>query len=344
MAKSVYQIVHYRRFQRIAGNVPHQTFEHMCRSALSATDAASLPLWERAQDRVYTYPAPEDRQILLNKVADLNSAVFGEMCLVQAQDLQALIELTAQKVQLSSLTTAEIFALSERAAPNGSQFVRGLLYWLAIGDHLFFVKLNSITSTNMQDYFSWLLRTLSKGIEVNFQAEFDPSVVKGDVGDVTNLRIKGKTAPQIKITTHSEDERTSVVQTTRRVAEKFVQSAMALPVLNALLGPSRTDSLIKSLGPDEFLSVDAEVKVRGKRTSASRAKLREIATDVADMTDTEVRIDGKDGTVRDGDAILRVRMPFSINKDGSNLLDFDNVADQLQEVYSRFVKDGKINA
>jgi len=48
--------------------------------------------------------------------------------------------------------------------------------------------------------------------------------------------------------------------------------------------------------------------------------------------------------VRDGDAILRVRMPFSIPQDGSNLLEFDNVADQLQEVYSRFVKDGKINA
>ncbi len=84
--------------------------------------------------------------------------------------------------------------------------------------------------------------------------------------------------------------------------------------------------------------------MRGKRTAESRAKIREIATEVADMTDAEVRIDGKDGTVRDGDAILRVRMPFSIPQDGSNLLEFDNVADQLQEVYSRFVKDGKINA
>ena len=348
MAKPIYQIVHYRRFQRSSPIAATPSFEQMCRGALGGKDAAALPLWERAQDRVFTYPSPEDRQILLNRVADLQSAVFGEMCLVQAKDLQALIEMKAQKVQLSTLTTAEIYALSERSAPNGSQFLRGLLYWLAIGDHLFFVKLNAITSTNMQDYFNWLLKGgasgLPSGLEVNFQAEFDPSVVKGDVGDIRNLRIKGNAVPRVRIATEDDDRAPSVVETTRRVADKLVQSTMALPVVEALLGKSKTESLVKSLGPEEYLAVEAAVKVRGKRTEASRNKIREIATEVADMTDAEVRIDGKDGTVRDGDAILRVRMPFSIPQDGSNLLEFDNVADQLQEVYRRFVKDGKINA
>jgi hypothetical protein len=37
-------------------------------------------------------------------------------------------------------------------------------------------------------------------------------------------------------------------------------------------------------------------------------------------------------------------MAFNLPHEGSNLLEFDNVADQLQEVYSRFVKDGKIKA
>lgn len=348
MAKPIYQIVHYRHFQRSVANTTDPSFEQMCRDALSAKDTASLPLWERIRDRVFTYPAPEDRQILLSRVADLQSAVFGEMCLMQTKDLQAVIEMTAKKVQLSSLTTAEIYPLSERSAPTGSQFLRGLLYWLAIGDHLFFVKLNSISSTNMQDYFSWLLKAgtsgLPSGMDVNFQAEFDPSVVKGDVGDIRNLRISGKAAPQIKIATPIDDQQESMVPTSRRIADKLVQSAMAIPVVEALLGKSKTESLVKSLGPEEYLAVDAAVKVRGKRTAESRAKIREIATEVADMTDAEVRIDGKDGTVRDGDAILRVRMPFSIPQDGSNLLEFDNVADQLQEVYSRFVKDGKISA
>lgn len=348
MAKSIYQIVHYRRFQRSADSVKEFSFEHMCRGALDARGPDSLPLWERAQDRVFSYPPPEDRQILLNRVADLKSAVFGEMCLVQAKDLQAVIELTTSKVQLSSLTMAEIYALSERSAPQGSQFLRGLLYWMAIGDHLFFVKINSITHENMSDYFSWLLRPdtsgPSSGIEINFQAEFDPSVVKGDVGEIRNLRIRGNAVRQVRITTQTDDLQSSMIQTTRRVGEKVLQSAMAVPVIEVLFGKSKTESLLKSLGPGEYLAVDAAVKVRGRRTAESREKIREIATEVADMTDAQVQIDGKDGTVRDGDAILRVRMPFCIVQDGSNLLEFDNVSEQMQEVYRRFVNDGKIAA
>ena len=86
------------------------------------------------------------------------------------------------------------------------------------------------------------------------------------------------------------------------------------------------------------------MKVRGRRTEESRAKLREIANDLADMTEGEVQVEGKDGKVSDGDAILRTRMPFHLPHEGSNLLEFDNVSDQLQEVYARFVKDGKIKA
>jgi hypothetical protein len=45
----------------------------------------------------------------------------------------------------------------------------------------------------------------------------------------------------------------------------------------------------------------------------------------------------------DEDAILRTRMPFALAHEGGYLLEFENVADQLQEVYVRFVKDGKIS-
>ena len=210
------------------------------------------------------------------------------------------------------------------------------------------MKLNAITPGNMQDYFSWLLRSgafgLPQGASVAFQAEFDPSVVKGDVGEIRNLRVSGKAAPQVRIAPPQAESKETVFETSKRVADKFLQWDKAVPVIEVLLGKAKTESLVKSLGPEEYLAVDAAVKVRGKRTAESREKIREIATEVADLTDAEVRIDGKDGTVRDGDAILRVRMPFSISQDGSNLLEFDNVADQLQEVYRRFVADGKIKA
>ena len=59
--------------------------------------------------------------------------------------------------------------------------------------------------------------------------------------------------------------------------------------------PRKQKSLVDSLGKDEYLSVEAEVKVRGRRTSASRDQLRAIANDIADTSDASVSIEGKDG-------------------------------------------------
>ncbi|MBR9971894.1 hypothetical protein KEC16_09215, partial [Magnetospirillum sp. J10] len=152
-----YHMVHYRRFSAQAGGLPLAKLDTLCRNALSQVDASGTALWQRAQDRVYALTAPDGRQVVLNRVADLASAVFGEMCLIQDGGFQALLELRASQVQLSNLTVAEIFSLNERSAPQGAQFVRGMIYWLAIGSHLFFVKTQSMTAEHLKDYLGWLL-------------------------------------------------------------------------------------------------------------------------------------------------------------------------------------------
>jgi hypothetical protein len=137
---------------------------------------------------------------------------------------------------------------------------------------------------------------------------------------------------------------TSVKEYARRVMDRSAEFEQAVPIVEALFGPKKAKSLIDSLGPNEYLSVDTSVKVRGKRTEQSKERMQNLASEVADLTDGKVQVEGRDGTLSDEDAILRTRMPFNLPHEGSNFLDFDNVADQLQEVYSRFVKDGKISA
>jgi hypothetical protein len=345
---TAYHMVHYRRFDAAEVDLKGATLEALCRSALDVADATKVTLWERAQDRLFDLGDGEGRQVLLNKVADLSSAVFGEMCLVQNRDLQALLELKPSMVRLSNITTAEIFNLNERTAPRGSQFVRGMVYWLAIGNHVFFVKTMSMTSEHLHSYLDWLLKVrtsaIDRSVAFTLQAEFDKSQLTGDIGEIRSLRMSGKATPQLTILPLQITADSRAVKTSRKVAEKIVQFAQAVPVLEALFGKPKAESLISSLGKGEYLSVDATVKVRGHRTAESRARLRDIANDLADMTDGRVQIEGKDGNVSDGDAILRVRMPFDIAHAGSSLLEFDNVSDQLQEVYTRFVKDGKIAA
>jgi hypothetical protein len=350
---TAYHLVHYRRFEAIGAQLGTETLESLCRKALDTKDKSKQALWSRPTDRLCSLPA-KDKQVHLNKVADLTDAVIGEMCLIQQNDLQALLSSKITSVKLSKKTTAQVFSLAEKKAPTGEEFVRGMAYWLAIGNHLFFVKTHGMTADLMHAYLNWLLsnqtNVLPAAVSFILQAEFDKSQVAGDVGDIRSLRVSGRSAPQIAVAPASVPQPAAktlgqkIRKTTRSVADKFAQFEKAVPVIEALLGKAKTDTLVESLGKGEYLSVEASVKVMGSRTTESRAQMRAIANDLADMTDAKVQVEGKDGKLSGGDAILRTSMPFDLPHEGSNLLEFDNVSDQLREVYGRFVKDGKIQA
>jgi hypothetical protein len=193
---SAYHMVHYRYFK------PHgkagSTLEVLCRGALDSQNSA-VALWQRVNDRVFDVPDVQNRKIVLNKVADLASAVFGEMCLLQSDGFQALLELTANNVQTSSITTAQIFNLQERSAPQNSQFIRGMIYWLAIKNHVFFVKTQSMTAEYLRQYLDWLLKVRSSALPatatLELQAEFDRSQVAGDIGEIRSLKVSGNSFP-----------------------------------------------------------------------------------------------------------------------------------------------------
>jgi len=348
---SAYHMVHYRYFK------PHgkagSTLEVLCRGALDSQNSG-VALWQRVNDRVFDVPDVQNRKIVLNKVADLASAVFGEMCLLQSDGFQALLELTANNIQTSSITTAQIFNLQERAAPQNSQFIRGMIYWLAIKNHVFFVKTQSMTAENLRQYLDWLLKVRSSAAlpataTLELQAEFDRSQVAGDIGEIRSLKVSGNSFPlSVQAAAKAPPTSTKFTQSAReyarRVMDKSAEFTQAVPIVEALFGKSKAKSLIESLGPNEYLSVDASVKVKGRRTEESREHMKALAGQLADLTDGKVQVEGKDGKLSDDDAILRTRMPFNLPHEGSNFLEFDNVADQLQEVYSRFVADGKISA
>lgn len=80
---TTYHMVHYRRFDAGGADLKGATLEQLCRTALDVADASKTTLWQRIGDRLYDLADTEGRQIFLNKVADLSSAIFGEMCLVQ---------------------------------------------------------------------------------------------------------------------------------------------------------------------------------------------------------------------------------------------------------------------
>lgn len=341
---SAYHMVHYRRFEATGGPATGHTLEKLCRDALSHTDGGGLALWERLDARLFPLGDEFGGQLLLNKVADLSDSVFGEICYVEQKGLQALLQLKASKQQLSNLTLAEVFELEEHTAPSGSQFIRGLGYWLAIGNHVFFVKTQAMTPDRLHAYLNWLLKSCTTTVDplmtFNLQAEFDNAV--SNLGDIRKLRVSGLRAPAVVAAVG--DGGSKEVKTRRRVKDAELQNEQARPIWEAVVGAATTRSFIESLGPGEFIVADTALAIRGKRTEATKNKLKELANDFADRGDEKIQIEGSDGRVSEGDAILRTRMPFIVPHDGSTLLEFDNVSDQLRTVYSRFVQDGKIVA
>ncbi len=343
---TAYHMVQYRRFQPTGGSQAGNTLEQLCRTALGQPDAQGVRLWERAEDRLFQLGDEYGGQILLNRVADLSDSVYGELCYVEKKGLQALLQLKASKKQLSNLTLAEVFALEEREAPSGSQFIRGLTYWLAIGDHLFFVKTQAMNSDRLHAYLNWLLKVpqgpLAATFTFDLQAEFDKSA--GDLGDIRKLRVSGRRTSSSVVPVADASAQPRETKTNKRVREAVLQNEQARPVWEAVIGSDTTKSFIEALGPEEYIVADTSLAIRGRRTDSTKQKMKELANDLADRTDEKVQIEGADGKVSDGDAILRTRMPFNVPHDGSTLLDFENAADQLMVVYSRFVQDGKIDA
>lgn len=339
-----YHMVNYCRFEIDEGDVGDRTLEGLCRSALGSHRGAATTLWERAPDRRFTLDDGSQATILLNRVADLRDAVFGELCLIEPHGLQALLDLHAERRQLSDLTTAEIFALEEREAPVGSQFIRGLLYWLSIGNHMFFIKTQSMTGDRLHAYLNWLLKKEAMPIDVAFrlQAQLDRAQGAGDVGDIRRLTVSGKTitpAPEERVEGAAREQ-----DVRQPIARRSYEGEMAERIAEVVLGEVNATRLSNALGPKETLAASATIAVRGRRTDETRRIMRQMVNDVAGSTEAKVQVDGKDGKLTDGDAILRTRMPFNVERVSSTLLEFDNVADQLQEVYRRFTADGKIDA
>lgn len=342
---TAYHLVHYRHFENNAGQ---PSLEHLIRAAFNTKNSTSSdPLWLRIDDRNYTLPDDKDkRSLLINRASDLTSAVFGELCLMQENDLQSILKLKANVLKISNITTVSVYDIEDREAPQGSQFIRGMAYWMVVKNHVFFVKTHSMSAELLSAYIEWLLKTQSKVVNQNFalllQAEVDKSAVSGDLGDIRSLRVKTSSGSNVKMTIDEQEPVQTEKGYTKTVGERSIAQNGAFNLFKSLFGEKEAESLADSLGPKEQLVAETSFRIKGSRTSESKQKMKEIVNIAADSDLAEVKVEGKDFKMSQGDAILRTNMPFELPYPNSNLLDFDNVADQLQKVFTRFVEDRKI--
>lgn len=289
--------------------------------------------------RVETLPTDPPQSRFINNVHSDGITTFGTLCAYTEQQMQALI------VTGPAAASANV-SVSDAQAPNGSDYLHGIAYWLIIGDHCYVVQHPRVTSKALEQYLTWLLQRA--GILDNTQAivlgsHFDLSTVGGDLDEVVSVEIGGL-APEtiggdddaaVEVKTRDVEERRSL----REIKPSF---AKARGVLEGLLGELGASNFMENMPEGAALDVTVNIGYRSKRQRIERSALREVGTQLRNLGDGDVKIRGRNGTVHGNDARLHMSMPFKLMRANGNLLDLQDVRAQLRKVHDRFLEDGKI--
>lgn len=330
--------VHYRR----ASGTPAAStnLEQTVKSALEKTDNQGRTLWLRAEDRIMVFPNhPNGERILFNTPADVSAGVAGELCLYRQGAVQPVLAFEPSTVNTSKLSVAQIFKILEEVAPNKREFITGVCYWLVVENHVLFVPLRGFPKDYVREFFLWLL-TPSAAPNLQLTAELDPAQVAGNLGRIGKFAVRGSNGEAKYLASSAKKEEQVKVRKGRRaVPWDKAEKAIALTI-----GEDGLSKLKDNLSPKNALFAETEWGVLGPRSKKLKETLSTLASEIADSTDGDVSIVGRDGEVKAGSAILKLSLPFDVEGEGHYLLDFADAIGQLNEAYRRFSIDGKLKA
>lgn len=185
--------IHYRRLRRDNGQFPTElTLATALRQALEAR-VSGKKVRLHVQNRVADVPLNKEFKRVWNSFILTNpDVVFGDTCLFLPGDLQALLDLAGQTHQTLD-EVMEALDIAEQRAPDGMEYLRGITYWTAIGDHFYQIQDMSLQAKAMEEYLTWLLRdqtrTIGKNHYVELQASFDRNQIGQD--DLRSIEVGG---------------------------------------------------------------------------------------------------------------------------------------------------------
>lgn len=338
--------IHYRRLTR--EHFPAQSLSNRITAALNTDGGDGHLIRSKVRHRIVEAPGHPDYQRALNNYEVAPDFVFGTTCLFAPGQLQALLRLEPDEEQPDLAAVLEAFEIAEQAAPRGHEYLHGLTYWLATGDHFYQIQAAALQVGAMEQYLTWLLRDKAAAIgpahHVELQAVFDIAQLGDDepsfiqVGGIVpeTLRaeaVVAKAEPAAEIVDVEEKE---------RLGGGLLGWAMSREILDDLYGPIKAQELIDAVPDEASLEVMVSIGYRAKKRKLQKAFMRDLAAGLRNLPDGEVTVRTKSGTAKGADA--RVFMDMNIQRlpGASSLLVLEDVRDQMLEVHRRLLHDGKI--
>lgn len=347
--------IHYRKLSRKDGLFPKgKTLSTALAEALSHRTSEGRVI-DKARLRITDSSKSAGQQWLINDIIVKDGYVFGDMCLFANGQMQALLKIAEDTGQLSAPenpSLAEVMAaleIAEARAPTGHEYLNGISYWLAIGDHFYQIQHTSLQAKSVEEYFTWLMRdrtpVLNASQQVILEVKFDRGQIGEDLGEIKSVEIGGIVPETLRPPAEMPQKLVErEVETRSTIAEQVgARLQKAKNIIAELLGDVEAERLIASVPDEASLEVTVNIGYRAKKRKFNKEFMSNLANGLRNMPDGEVKIRGKDGEIRGDDARLSSDMSVKKVRPESSLLDLADVEAQLLEVHRRFMHDGKIS-
>lgn len=333
-------MVHYRKLRRDEDQFPNLTLSEALVQALEHRHADGSRIKDNWRHRVAQVPNIIDHYRFLNDSHHDGEILFGNTCLFSPNQLQPLIERDPD---------ASVLDISEMRAPDGTEYLHAISYWLAIRDHFFIVQHVALQSKAMEEYLTWLLRDQTQIIGdnhyVQLQAIFDRNQVGDDFGDIKSVEVGGLVPDTVRAPPPAEQLGAEVVEVDARQAlgERMAQTfEKAREILETIIGPMATQEIIEKMPEEAALEVNVNFGYRSKKRRFNKEFMSALEASLRNMPDGEVRVRSNMGIITGEDARLQTVMPIKLVRENSSLLDMEDALGKLKEVYRRFLEDGRI--
>ncbi|KPQ13850.1 MAG: hypothetical protein HLUCCO18_16595 [Rhodobacteraceae bacterium HLUCCO18] len=326
--------VHYRRMEDPVGALGGNTLEALVRAAMADThDGGELAgHWKR---RAWIVPPDNSDTLLMNVFHDDGTSFFGDLTVYTKGFMQAL---------LRDEPDAAMLPVEQQPPPQGREYIHSMMFWMLIGNHVLTIQSRSLTTKQLEQYLTWLLkeRTAQMGAngQVLLNAKFDVEDVGGDLDDVREIIVGGTGVVQAapaRLPEQPAEVPGREVEQHVDVDAKRSWGERALNVLRAIMSnEADVQRLLESIPEGADLDVSVHIGYKAKKRRVSRAPMQQA---LRHLPDGEITAVGKLG--RQSGKDIRLSYPVRVLSNGS-LLDPDDVRSKLRSAYDYFVDNGKI--
>lgn len=323
--------IHYRRLEDATGAFNGRTLEGSVRLAMSQP-LDEGPLSEHWKRRAWVIPPSAEDTLLMNIYHDAEGYFFGDLTQYTKGFMQAL---------LANMADSPTLDVEQEPPPEGKEYIHSMMYWMAIGNHVLVLQSRSLNTKKLEEYLTWFLKDKADVIDptghVILQAKFDSSDVGGDLDDIREIIVGGTSGVEPTTSHQPAEDRVTESEAYREIAARRPWRDRAIEVLRAVMtNEADVQELLKSIPTDADLQVAVHIGYKAKRRRVTRAPMQQA---LRNLPEGEITAIGRHGRLTGKD--IRLSYPANIRREGS-LLDPEDVVRALQEAYTHFVKNGKI--